>query len=325
MSSGIGTNKTLRVSVIATIVLVVMVVLLLVLVLAPSIFWGTAQMFGAESDTSMDIVSFSTSDGLKIISDAGPNNLEGREPWLGAVAWTEAVQAGQEYANQFPETQPSVRILTELNTEQIWQYMIHISGALGVSCQYCHDLSNFAAYTYPQKAAALSMLILNSNINKEYISQIPEWKGNYVQCATCHYGSPKAMPAVSAENEAHLRQNPAIGELNQTWVDTPAIDPDRSYVLQHPTTGVMLNMTNWMQGNWGTSGTVPQPEEPASFVIDRQHFGVFNENYYAMPGCYTCHRGNLIPPGAINQVDLDTFGENSITVLPMAIRGITTP
>lgn len=136
----------------------------------------------------------------------GPNS--NIQSWLGADAWNYANQQAGEYVQKYPQPQ-NVQILKGMTTQQIWTYMQqHVSGALGVSCQYCHNLApgpdgvaNFGAEggyeQYNKKVSARAMLLLVGDVNKQYVANgvLPGWKGNYVNCATCHNGQPKGMAA----------------------------------------------------------------------------------------------------------------------------------
>jgi photosynthetic reaction center cytochrome c subunit len=104
--------------------------------------------------------------------------------------------------------------LTGMTTQQIWNYMQQqVSGPLGVSCQYCHNLApgpdgfaNFAqedGYAqYNKKVSARLMLQLVSDTNEQWVANgvLPGWKGNYVNCATCHNGQPNGMAAYPPEH-----------------------------------------------------------------------------------------------------------------------------
>lgn len=143
---------------------------------------------------------YNGSDGVTAIVEAEPNEpTDGREPWLGEDAWRVAVQKGQEYISQYPEPQ-NVQVLKGMTTAQIWVYMQqHVSGAMGVSCQYCHDINNYAADPYPAKISARLMLLLVRDLNAQFIANIPNWRGNYVQCATCHNLQPVDMATFSPQ------------------------------------------------------------------------------------------------------------------------------
>lgn len=143
---------------------------------------------------------WSPSDGIKVITSAQPNTpTDGRQPWLGEQAWTEGVQAGQAWVQANPNT-VNVQVLAGMTSAQIWTYMQqYVSAALGVGCQYCHNLQNFASDEYPQKIAARNMLYLVSDVNAEYIVNLPNWRGNYVQCTTCHNNAPNNLESVGVQ------------------------------------------------------------------------------------------------------------------------------
>jgi photosynthetic reaction center cytochrome c subunit len=160
---------------------------------------------------------YDPSSGVRIITAAARNApTDGREPWLGQQAWLEGVQAGQAWVQQNPNTL-NVQVLTGMNSAQIWGYMQqHVSGALGVSCQYCHNVQNFAADTIPAKITARNMLRMVGQLNAEYVVNLPNWKGNYVQCATCHQGQPQNMPAVNDQFTKSVPPiNVTVNHLNE--------------------------------------------------------------------------------------------------------------
>lgn len=143
---------------------------------------------------------WSPSEGAKVITAAQPNTpTDGRQPWLGQAAWTEGVQAGQAWVTNNPNP-VNVQVLTGMSSAQIWAYMQqYVAGALGVSCQYCHDINNFSLDTYPQKVTARNMMYLVTDLNTNFILQLPNWRGNYIQCATCHNNQPNNLEAFGPE------------------------------------------------------------------------------------------------------------------------------
>ncbi len=276
--------------------------------------------------------AYSPSDGVVAITDAQPNTPpEGdtRDPWLGEEAWITGVQAGQQYIAEHPEPQ-NVQILKGMNTSEIWVYMQqHISGALGVSCQYCHDIGNFAADPYTPKISARLMLVMVNDLNRDFVTDLPQWRGNYVQCATCHNTEPINLPAVSPEN-AFVVFNPPYDTTQNymvNWIiDTPAIHPDGDYVHRHTATGTMLAMSNHMANNWNRY-VLPRPElqeldEEALPRDNRQYYLAVDETYYNVPACYTCHRGYTVPSAAISKEYLDSLADDGYTVLPPMLRGM---
>ena len=145
---------------------------------------------------------WSPSDGAKVITAAMTNTVplgDNRQPWMGQVAWTTGVQAGQAWITTNPKT-VNVQVLVGLTSAEVWTYMVqYVAGGLGVSCQYCHDINNFSADTFPQKVAARNMFYLVSDLNTQFIGRLPNWRGNFIQCATCHNNAPQNREAVSTQ------------------------------------------------------------------------------------------------------------------------------
>lgn len=366
---------------------------------------------------------YNLSDEITKLSNAEPNQpTDNRQPWLGADAWREGVQAGQEYVAQFPEPQ-NVQILTGMTTAQIWVYMQqYVSGALGVGCQYCHDINNFAADPYPQKVAARLMMVMVNDVNTNFIVDLPEWQGNYVQCATCHVGEavgkptwgpdfensrqpievnvsvidgttgatiidpaekPEELQGLVPLKEAILWKtynyqvwkpfDPAVpdsgrGTLALTYDDGDIRGPSQDqvnisqgamnymaqsmgvscnychnsrnfyafeesfagnlptqpdYAVKRLKAQQMLLLTTWLQQNWARYNIIPADvpvQGPGPLLLNQQYLANINDQYFALPGCYTCHRGNAIPKAAINQNDIPA-GEQGVAVFPPALRG----
>jgi photosynthetic reaction center cytochrome c subunit len=172
---------------------------IVVAVVTTATFWwiysltlGPEQEAARIADASLWSYSAATTDLINATPNTPP---DGRPAWLGEQAWIEGVQAGQAYVERFPNP-VNVQVLVGMNTSQIWQYMTqYVSPALGVGCQYCHNINNFASEEYPQKASARAMLRLVNDVNSEFIVNLPNWQGNYVQCATCHNGQAVGMEA----------------------------------------------------------------------------------------------------------------------------------
>ncbi|HMQ29996.1 MAG TPA: photosynthetic reaction center cytochrome c subunit family protein [Chloroflexaceae bacterium] len=173
---------------------------------------------------------WSPSDGANVITTSAPNTpTDGRDPWLGEAAWNEGVQAGQAWVQANPNT-VNVQVLAGLSSAEVWTYMVqYVSGGLGVGCQYCHDLNNFAADTYPQKISARNMLYLVSDVNANFIVDLPNWQGNYVQCATCHNNAPVNLEAVSEQFVKSVPDIPVVVDPldeNGAPITDPAAKPE---------------------------------------------------------------------------------------------------
>ncbi|WP_322820403.1 cytochrome c-554 Puf2C [Chloroflexus sp.] len=170
---------------------------IVVAVITTATFWwvydltlGRAQRVAAQTAGAR----WSPSDGIKVItSSPAVTPTDGRQNWMGRQAWNEGVQAGQAWIQQYPNT-VNVQVLVGMSSAQVWTYMQqYVSGALGVGCQYCHNINNFSSDEYPQKVAARNMLRLVRDVNAEFIVNLPNWQGNYVQCATCHNNAPNNL------------------------------------------------------------------------------------------------------------------------------------
>jgi hypothetical protein len=68
--------------------------------------------------------------------------------------------------------------------------------SLGVSCEHCHDLNDFANNNKKEKQVAREMWKLMTRLNSEILPAIPNLKSAQpiVNCTTCHRG--KTKPAV---------------------------------------------------------------------------------------------------------------------------------
>lgn len=213
----------------AAIFISVAVGIVVAVVTTATFWWIYSLTLGKERAAAAEALAqnprWSPSDGAQAITGARPNApTDGREPWLGEEAWNEGVQAGQAWVTANPNT-VNVQVLSGLTSAEVWTYMVqYVSGGLGVGCQYCHDVNNFAADTYPQKASARNMLYLVSDINADYIVNLPNWRGNYVQCATCHNNAPNNLEAVGEQFVKSIPDIPVIVDpLDENGV--PILDP----------------------------------------------------------------------------------------------------
>ena len=89
-------------------------------------------------------------------------------------------------------------------TEEIKDRMKKIAGALGVKCDHCHDVADFAAPT-PNKRIANLMVA-------RFTSKLERRDGTALMCGTCHQG--RATFLDRTDQEALKRW------MQQTFVDT---------------------------------------------------------------------------------------------------------
>jgi hypothetical protein len=100
----------------------------------------------------------------------------------------------------------------DMDPERLMEAMHHISGSLGVHCDYCHEIDetthhpNFASDANPKKTTARLMIRMSREINEKYISQVNAKAS--VSCGTCHRGSPKPQAFVPPPEEHHGPMGP---------------------------------------------------------------------------------------------------------------------
>jgi len=88
----------------------------------------------------------------------------------------------------------NVQVLKGLSYAQVVGQMADYSTGLGVQCQYCHNLKNYA-YDTPTKKIARTMIVMVGKVDSDWVQPIHKDFPNYavrgaVGCVTCHRGSP---------------------------------------------------------------------------------------------------------------------------------------
>ncbi|HVO48636.1 MAG TPA: photosynthetic reaction center cytochrome PufC [Steroidobacteraceae bacterium] len=93
--------------------------------------------------------------------------------------------------------------------EQTYGLMMHITGALGVNCTFCHNSRSFFDWdqSTPQRATAWYGIRLVRELNGQYLTPLratfpanrlgPHGDSPKVDCATCHQGAHKPLNGVS--------------------------------------------------------------------------------------------------------------------------------
>jgi hypothetical protein len=85
-----------------------------------------------------------------------------------------------------------------ISKEDLKTYMKAQSKALGVECDFCHDVPDMASDKNEKKLIARKMIQLTNEINDKWLKGMKDADKNKVTCATCHQGHelpPKAAPA----------------------------------------------------------------------------------------------------------------------------------
>ena len=107
-------------------------------------------------------------------------------------------------------------------TEKSYGLMMHVSGALGVNCTYCHNSQSFRAWNLSsaQRGTAYYGIRMVRDINQNYITPLtpvfpayrkgPHGDPYKVNCTTCHQGVSKPLGGVSMIDQAPILRGMAI-------------------------------------------------------------------------------------------------------------------
>ncbi len=108
------------------------------------------------------------------------------------------------------------------DAEKTYGLMMHLSGALGVNCTYCHNTQSFRAWNLSraQRATAYYGIRMVRDINVDYISTLtpvfpayrkgPQGDPYKVNCTTCHQGVSKPLGGVSMLAANPVLMGPAV-------------------------------------------------------------------------------------------------------------------
>ena len=127
--------------------------------------------------------------------------------------------AGPHHPMTLP-TPVNLKVLPkDTSPQQLMTIMRGYSQSLGVHCNFCHVINeqthhpDFASDEKMEKNTARTMIIMNSEINNKYLSQIHDPDAapaqKTVTCGTCHRGH--SMPVTykaPPEPEGHEHANP---------------------------------------------------------------------------------------------------------------------
>ena len=99
----------------------------------------------------------------------------------------------------------------DTSPEDLMKLMHGYSDALGVHCNFCHEVDakthkpNFAADTKPDKTIARTMIAMTQDVNTKFMTQIKDPDATpadkTVTCGTCHRGN--TMPAPFTPKPGH--------------------------------------------------------------------------------------------------------------------------
>jgi photosynthetic reaction center cytochrome c subunit len=222
--------------------------------------------------------------------------------WIGQGYITDEANAAiSAYILEFPEPQ-NVKVLTGLNTSQVWSYMTsQVAGGLQVNCTYCHVLGNFGAETleeyealggdeatWQRKITARSMLLMTQDLNQNWLTQLAAYpdgfeegrtsvgfmskqpSGAQISCATCHLGEP----------------------IFNAWEDSPHAIPD----------DYRLPLRNAETGEPGTAADIDMAllvtGKDDQYSLDQVQYNqhtMYHMNESLGVGCTHCHNSRYFP------------------------------
>lgn len=84
-----------------------------------------------------------------------------------------------------------------IGKDELKAYMKAQSKALGVECDYCHDVPDMASDKNDKKQIARKMIQMTNELNDKWLRGMKDADKNKVGCATCHQGHelpPKWIP-----------------------------------------------------------------------------------------------------------------------------------
>ncbi|MCU1276728.1 MAG: hypothetical protein JWM53_274 [bacterium] len=86
-----------------------------------------------------------------------------------------------------------------ISKDELKSYMKAQAKALGVECDYCHDVPDMASDKNDKKLIARKMIAMTNDINDKWLKSMKDADKNKVTCSTCHQGHelpPKLGPQV---------------------------------------------------------------------------------------------------------------------------------
>ena len=122
------------------------------------------------------------------------------------------------------------------HTEQTYGLMMHMSGALGVNCTFCHNTQSFQSWNGPtQRVTAWHGIQMSRDLNSAYMEPLtatfpdtrrgPTGDVAKVFCATCHQGAYKPLHGAPMANMPHTGYQRIDAGAMTVIIDTGAPPP----------------------------------------------------------------------------------------------------
>jgi hypothetical protein len=197
--------------------------------------------------------------------------------------------------NYVPGKLYNVQVLTKYDYAGLLGQMAYFSQSLGVSCSYCHVVSNFA-YDTPTKRIARTMALMVAKIQTEHIAQVHKAFPNYVVtgavgCETCHRGAPLIA----------VRYN----VVPVQYLDWPAKSAHQAgFVVNSMYSAAKSLGVNCLFCH-NSADFVSLQYYPTNHIAHRMWVMLDAINHKYLPPnieavtCYTCHQGNKWPTALV--------------------------
>jgi hypothetical protein len=88
-----------------------------------------------------------------------------------------------------------------ISKEELKAQMKGQAKALGVECDFCHEVPDMASDKNDKKAIARKMITMTSELNDKYIKTLKGGEKHLVSCGTCHQGHESPPAFVAPEKE----------------------------------------------------------------------------------------------------------------------------
>lgn len=196
----------------------------------------------------------------------------------------------------------NVQVLKRYDYAGLLGQMANVSTALGVNCQYCHNVANFA-YDTPTKRIARTMMLMTEHIQNQNIAEVHKNFPNYVVtgavgCATCHRGAPLIA----------VRYN----IVPVQYLDWPAKSAKQAgYVVNSMYSAARSLGVNCLFCH-NSADFITLQYYPTNGIAHRMWKMVDDINHKYLPPeieavtCYTCHQGNKWPTALVAAGDDQT-------------------
>jgi hypothetical protein len=189
----------------------------------------------------------------------------------------------------------NVQVLKQYSYAQLLGQMANFTQALGVQCQYCHNVSNYA-YDTPTKKIARTMVVMVGRIQAEHIDPVHKDFPNYavngeVGCATCHRGAP--LHAVE------------YNIVPVQYLDWPAKSSRQAGFVVNSMYSVSKSLGVNCLFCHNTADFVTLRYYPTNQIAHRMWQMVDDINHKYLPPnieavtCYTCHQGAKWPSALV--------------------------